>query len=212
VLKREIGAFFRGAAGEWEIGHLAVVAGPTAVGKSWLIARLAEDDRLRERLGVGKDTPAFEAGGLLKLRSLGPIGRLVLHYDILRPYHKRFASYDVDPGASVLGCAEEITFLTLRTTPERLLAQLDRRIASRERPREERFRKLRRFYADDRFLAAWYDHWLSFVEGFNSVTVGSYFVDMHKDYLLTSVPPYRASDTTSTRRSPRSAFASVDAG
>ncbi len=166
------------------IGHLTVIAGLPAVGKSRLIRVLREDDTLRERMAVPKDTPVHTATELLELHWSGTIDHLVLHYDILRPFIKRFPSYELDPGTAALRSAEKITFFTLRTTPERLRAQLESRLASRPR---KRLRKLRPFYADDRFLADWCDRWLTFVQLYRDVTVGHYLVDVHTDYVLTPV-------------------------
>ena len=65
-------------------------------------------------------------------KASSPADELILHYDILKPHHKRFGSHAADPSTAVLYSAQAITFFTLKTTPERLAAQLDQRIASHE--------------------------------------------------------------------------------
>jgi hypothetical protein len=172
------------AGGRKAIGHLTVIAGPTAVGKSHLIRMLAEHDSLREQMAVAKDAPAFAAGELLKLPRVGTIDHLVLHYDILRPFIKGFPSHELDPGTAVFWTADQITFLTLRTTPERLRARLESRYASSPR---KRLRRLRPLYTDDRFLADWYGRWLASVQLYRDVTAEHYFVEAHDGYALTPV-------------------------
>ena len=168
--------------GRRAIGHLTVIAGPAAVGKSYLIRKLAEHDELREQMGIAKDVPALTARAFLKMRRSGTIDHLVLHYDILRPFYHGFPSYELDPGTAGLRSAERITFFTLRTTPERLRTQLEARIARRS---QKHLLTLRTLYTDDRFIADWYDHWLRSVQLYRDVTAGHYFVDAHRDYALT---------------------------
>jgi hypothetical protein len=168
---------------------LTVVAGPTAVGKTRLLQLAATDELLRQRLRVPK-APAVTPKELLRLSSSGPIDELILHYDILKPHHKGFRSHVADPATTTLSHAETIVFLTLRTTPERLAAQLDRRIAAYERKANKRrrlqqLRGLESEYQDNGFVADWYQRWFGFVERFRSVTSASYIVDAHHDYRLT---------------------------
>ena len=169
------------------IRSLTVVAGPTAVGKTRLLQLLDTDDQLRERLQMPK-APAVTSKELLRLTSSGPINELILHYDILRPHHKGFHSHVADPATSTLSHAETITFLTLRTTPERLAAQLDKRIASRKLA-PKKLKKLQQHYGDDGFVADWYERWFGFLERFRAVTTANYIVDAHQGYRLTPYMP-----------------------
>jgi hypothetical protein len=176
--------------GRHSIPSLVVVAGPTAVGKSRMIATAADDDVLRERLQLPTAAHAMTPGRLLKVGPPAGLGKLILHYDILRPHRRRFGSHALDPVNSILGTAESITFLTLRTTQERLVAQLDRRIALGHRPKK--LHRLRPLYEDDEFVAQWYERWFGFVERFHGVTTGNYVVDVHSGYRLTPVSPLTA--------------------
>jgi hypothetical protein len=173
------------------------VAGPTAVGKTSLLQVLATDEQLRERLRVPK-APAVNPKGLLRRSLSGPVDELILHYDILGPHHKGLGSHVADPATTTLSHAETIAFLTLRTTPARLAAQLGRRIAAGEQAQEKprRLRQLRRLephYQDNGFVADWYERWFDFVERFGAVTTHNSLVEVHRDYRLTSLPTGRKS-------------------
>jgi hypothetical protein len=168
----------------WTIGHLIVIAGPRASGKSHFIRLLRSDETLRERLGVARNAPALTAGAFLNLPVVGSIDQLVLHYDILRPLKIGFPSHELDPGTAVLRRSGSITFCTLRVPRERLSAQLEERIARRKNPPKD-LRKLRSLYADEEWLDSWYARWHAFVQQFSAVMAGAYLVDM-----LGADPPY----------------------
>jgi len=173
----------------WAIDHLVVVAGPPAVGKSRLIRRLARDDLLRERLGVPKDAPALAARAVPRRRPTAHEA-LILHYDLLRLLHQAIPAYECDPGLSLLGSAARITFLTVRTSPDRLRAQLEQRAAAPDRPprRQAFHRTLRALYEDDGFVRGWYERWLEFVGRYDAVTIRHSFVEVDDVYALTPVP------------------------
>ena len=137
-----------------------------------------------------KGAPAVTPREFLKLKASSPVDELVLHYDILKPHHKRFSSHAADPSTAVLHSAQSIAFFTLRTTPARLAAQLGRRIDAYKQP-PEKLRELQPLYADGRFVADWYDRWFEFVDEFRDVTTGNYIVDADEGYRLTpvTVPP-----------------------
>jgi hypothetical protein len=175
-----------------------VVAGPKAVGKSHLIERLVEDDLLRERIGIPAGALVCGARTWLRGRpTVGTIDHLVLHYDILRPFDSGETDYHRDPATSALRCADQITFLTLRTSRARLCSQFDRRLgAHKPRVTLERRRRLRELYNHEEFLTEWYDRWLAFVGRWGAVTIGSYLVDPHDPFTLTSVDrEYQPSDS-----------------
>lgn len=167
------------------IRSLTVVAGPAAVGKTRLLRLLATDEQLRERLRVPR-ARAVTAGEFFKLRTSGPIDELILDYDILSPHHKGLGSHTADPAMSILGHAETISFLTLRTTHERLIAQLDGRITARQHA-PWKLRKLRPLYENELFVADWYGRWFAFVERFADVTSRNHLVDTHRGYTLAVV-------------------------
>ena len=177
------------------IQRLTVVAGPPAVGKSHLIRTLHEDDHLRERLGIPEGTLSIKADLLRGQLPSGAIDHLVLEYSTLRPFRKStMRTYERDPVTLLFRCAETISFLTIRMTPELLCIQLDRRIRSmvrRNKPlyRQRLQRQLRPLYQDDRFLDEWYERWLTFVAGFEDITAGNYLVSPHEGYALTPADP-----------------------
>lgn len=179
----------------WAIDHLVVVAGPPAVGKSLLIRRLLSDDLLRERLRVPKGAPDMAARSVTRRRPAA-VEALILHYDLFRLLHQGIPAYEHDPSLALLEAAQGITFLTLRTSADRLRAQLDRRIARRDRPprRQALHRTLRTLYEDDGLVRGWYDLWLEFVARYEAVTVGHSFVEVDEGYALT--PVSRAAPTS----------------
>lgn len=165
------------------IEHLIVIAGPSAVGKSYLIRELRKDHFLAERLGVPQRSLSLRAVQLRRKLPTGALDHLILEYDILRPFTGKVPSYERDPATSLFRCAAQIAVLTLRTTGELLRAQSDSRKWTRApRPRHELCRRL---YEDDALLDEWYDRWLTFVAGFQNVTAGNYIVNVHADYALT---------------------------
>ncbi len=170
------------------IGHLTVVAGPKAVGKSTFIRRLQEDEVLRRRVAIPDDAEVCTGGSWLRREADGPIDHLVLHYDILRPLERGLAGYEHDPATSALAAARAITFLTLRTTPKRLTKQLEQRIASESGSKTvRRLGALRARYDDEQFVAQWYERWLRYTGQWADVTVASSFLEVHRSYALTPV-------------------------
>jgi hypothetical protein len=176
--------------GRWAVGHLFVVAGPSAVGKSRLIRRLTSDDLLRERLGAPKgalrlNPRAAERHGPATLSSL------ILHYDLLRLLNLGIPTYEDDSTLAILlDSAQLITVLTLRTSPDRLRAQLEQRRTARPDRlpnRQAYLRTLQTLYQDDGFVDSWYDRWLDFVARYGSVTVHHSFIAVHEGYAATPV-------------------------
>jgi hypothetical protein len=173
----------------WAIGHLIIVAGPPAVGKSRLIRRMAGDDLLREWLGVPKDAPVLDTRSVVRRRP-SAFEALIFHYDLFRLLNRGIPAYEYDPTLALLDSTQRFTFLTLRTSPDRLRAQLERRrIARPNRPphRQAYFRTLRTLYQDDGFVRGWYELWLDFVDRYEAATVGHSFVEVDKGYTLTPV-------------------------
>jgi hypothetical protein len=166
------------------IGHLTIVAGPTAVGKSHFINLLASDDLLRERFGISSDALVSTARSIGRNPPTEDVDHLVLHYDIMRPFSRNEKPYEQDLPMPLLGRAGTSTFLTLRAPEERLRAQLDARQAEDTR-QQEHFRALRRLYEDEPSLIAWYDRWLRFVQQHSGAR--SYLVHVHQNYAVTPV-------------------------
>jgi hypothetical protein len=141
-----------------DIGHLVVVSGPTAVGKSSFIKGL-DDPKLRKKFGIaGK----FTTIGANRLDDLAP-GRhdtLVFHYDMLRPFDRPLQSHGRDPAFHLLQSAEKITFITLAASGEVLRKRIQTGEAQpTNRKGRKRHKLLFKQYANPAFLKAWYDAW-----------------------------------------------------
>jgi len=147
------------------IGHLAVVAGPTAVGKSTFAARLVKDRQLRERMGLdGDGWRVVDASEIAELTP-GRHDRLILHYDLLRPSRTGIRSHDRDPVLHLMGIAEQLTTLTLMAPADQLRKQLRQgEMAKPDRTTRQRKRdaKLLASYQTPRFLDDWYAGWAAF--------------------------------------------------
>lgn len=111
-----------------KIGHLLIVAGPTAAGKSTLLDHLATVDPLviRERLGVEnlRDWPRIGANRLVKAKELRE-SRVILHFDFLwAPENYRASATLGNRLPALTGGAGEISLVTLWTSAGRLERQL----------------------------------------------------------------------------------------
>ena len=142
-----------------DIGHLVVVSGPTAVGKSSFIRALRSDAALRKKFGIAD---SFTQVGANRLDGLarGRHDTLVFHYDMLRPFDRPLQSHGRDPAFHLLDSAEKITFITLAASGDELRKRL-RSEAARPAGRKGRKRHalLQKQYENPAFLSAWYDAW-----------------------------------------------------
>jgi len=113
------------------VGRLVVVAGPTAAGKSTVIARLERGDlpELAARLDLGDPAGWRVVAGNEKAVAAFQdtrVDRLILHYDFLRSRYKHGTTYERDPGLDVVEAAAEVQLVTVWTEPGRLRRQLER--------------------------------------------------------------------------------------
>lgn len=163
-----------------DIGHLVVVSGPTAVGKSRFIRSL-DDPKLRARFGIADDYSVTSANDLDGLAT-GRQDTLVFHYDMLRPFDRPLQSHGRDPAFNLLQSAERVTFVTLAESGE----VLQQRIRTEEaKPTSRKGRKrhalLEKQYGNPAFLKAWYEAWETatapFAEGGKR-----FLVRGHEDY------------------------------
>ncbi len=110
------------------IGHLLIVAGPTAAGKSTVLDNLATADPLvlRERLGV-EDLPSWSRIGANRLVTSKQVqeSRVILHYDFLwAPENYRAMGSLGNRVPALTRGAREISLVTLWTPAVRLERQL----------------------------------------------------------------------------------------
>jgi SAM-dependent methyltransferase len=154
------------------IDRLIAIAGPTSAGKSTLIEGLAHGRHpdIAVRLGIG-DRATWEPLGVYDIAGdeRPRLSTVVMHYDFL----SRLRQHDqhVEPAAllDVLGCARDITVVTLWTEPARLHEQFEEneiRAYVRQRgvePTNPKTLQLRRDYQDPQTVVNYYRTWLRFV-------------------------------------------------
>ena len=111
------------------MGHIVVVTGPTSAGKSTTCARLKRNEipelAARLEMGDGSRWTFVGAKGLGTLKE-PVVENLLFHYDFLHTYMRNAQVPARDVLLDVLDTAERVTFLTIWTPPEVLLAQLRR--------------------------------------------------------------------------------------
>jgi len=169
------------------IGHLLLVAGPSASGKSSLMAPLTRDARPGDAAGSGaraaNEAAAQAVAGYLgiargahwgrpayakRLSALGDPVRehLVLQYDFSRPLRQYWPLGQPDPVLDVLDCAQRVSAVTLWTPPPRLVRQAVQRARGRlpASARGEPVGKTR-LYADPDQVLSMYQCYFDAVDG-----------------------------------------------
>lgn len=146
-----------------DIGHLVVVAGPTSSGKSTFIERFTGDARFREEFvsdtGEWTTTTAYKVGSLPS----GRIERLVLHYDMLRLMSGSLKTFERDPNLDILRIADKVTILTIGSSRERMIRQIEASALSGPKwLQRKRHRTIRDQYQSPEFLRRWYELWFEF--------------------------------------------------
>ncbi len=119
-----------GAGGETpRTSHLLIVAGPSGVGKSTLMARLARHDippaLLAHLPGDVSEWPQLLAADINKVtpeQAAGFADGLVLHYNLTRCIE--FGGFRGDPALSLIERADRVTVVSLVASPERVATQL----------------------------------------------------------------------------------------
>jgi hypothetical protein len=113
------------------IQSLIVIAGPSCVGKSTLLSQLQKGQRPQVADILGLDVPErWEYSDAVRMRlcSARP-ARLVLHYDLLRPFKLGIkGGYGHDDALDTLDAADQVTLLTLWALPRTLAGRAVRRL------------------------------------------------------------------------------------
>lgn len=167
ILPSEHKGRFLAVAHRRRIGHLLVVAGPTACGKKTFERRLLGGGfpEIARRLGIPDMSVWGEPVPAIRLTEPGPAERthMLLHYDTLRPFTSSAHVFARDEALDILETAERVSVLTLWTPPERLAAQLAASEAGSRRT-SRRHRRIAELYAEPRAVLDHYRQWLAFVD------------------------------------------------
>jgi hypothetical protein len=126
-----------------DLKHIFLIAGPSGSGKStfmreFMFDRLPKDvsDALPDDAKVWQRTSGNELSrkGLERIRtSRARTAGLVVHYDIMRPFSRRFELFSNDPAIKELTASgAALTVLTIAPSREALLEQFLKRAADRD--------------------------------------------------------------------------------
>jgi hypothetical protein len=194
------------------IAELVIVAGPTCVGKTTLLARLRNGElpTLASSLGLdaGSDSvflDAVQVEGPMRRRKPERLERLVLHYDTCRPARLGLADFVRDPVLDLLGEARRVAIVTLWATAdelyrrtverrERSLRGWKRLAASRTQVAE--WARLELLYQERRQVLEHYESWLRFCTRYDAASHG-YISGMERNPLLADRFPFFAFASTS---------------
>ena len=125
-----------------KVGHLVVVAGPTAVGKSTLIERMRAGSapEIAAQLGLsGFEDFAVVSADALSADRQRRTEKLILHYDTALPHVEEHAwTYARDPALDLLACAERVSVVSLRASAKTLRERLVESEFGGRRPRGSR--------------------------------------------------------------------------
>jgi len=165
------------------IGHLVLVAGPSAAGKSSFmnkfVLRARANSESRARYAAGVQSVADHLGitpGLhwapvayakhLHEVSVPELDRLLLQYDFSRPARKYWSRNSADPVLEVLETASRTSAITLWTPPDRLREQARQRDRRRTPlPRRTRGSAKMKGYADPERVLQMYDAFFQEIGG-----------------------------------------------
>lgn len=159
------------------IGHLLVVAGPTAAGQSAVIERLLRNQLPALNRRLGTDDGALWGTPLAADRYAAPQpvekDRMILNYDYLRAATSSPQSFERDPALDILDTADRVTVVTVWAPSDHLADQLSAVMGTVKGRNRERLGALRDKYRDPNPVVAHFRAWLAFaaVKGADSIVV-----------------------------------------
>jgi SAM-dependent methyltransferase len=151
------------------IGRLLLVSGPSACGKSTIIERLCRGEAGAIATACDFD-PAQEWASLDTTRihrdRRARIDRLLLHYDILRPWRRPARYHRRVEGLDVLDCSDRVRVVTLLARPDVLLNRVEQRletVSTNQEKRRRRLLDLRELYRRPRLVARLVLEWFEYL-------------------------------------------------
>lgn len=159
------------------IEDLTIVAGPTSSGKTTFIERLTASPELRRQAGIPQEVAAVVNATRLRQLPDGPLGHVILHYDLMRPFDRSLRTHQRDPATSLALAARRVTVLTLDPPRDRLAGQIK---AANPNP-SKRHLRLEKLYREPGFVDRWYQEWFAFVA---SIGARHLVVDPAEGYAL----------------------------
>jgi 2-polyprenyl-3-methyl-5-hydroxy-6-metoxy-1,4-benzoquinol methylase/GTPase SAR1 family protein len=152
------------------IGHLIMVSGPVAAGKSTFMEKLLSGKLpvVAGQLGLKPDERPPVLGTSSKApRTKAELPVAISHYGFLRPYMRPAAVCARDEALDVIDVAERVTVVTLQVDSDALVERITRGEidATPGGKASQRHVQLREEYRNPRRLAEHYERWIKYVEG-----------------------------------------------
>lgn len=142
--------------GHKRIGHLVLVAGISASGKTSLLARLRDDPVIRARLDLPAWRPRIVNAMDLGHLPMGFIPSLVIHYDLMRPIRHGFKCYSDDPALLILREARVLHSIMLAQS----VTELRQRLCARFPDPTAKARYMK--FGEPGFVVGRYRKWLEY--------------------------------------------------
>lgn len=184
-----MGGRFVAVAHRRQVGSLAVVAGPSGVGKSRFCTRLLDrtDPGLWTRLGLEPDGWQVVSALELPIVDAPRVERMLFHYDLLRPRKGGARTYGRDEALDLVDCAETAVAYALHCPRDELIRRLESRLAKGEEEGagRDQAQLALALYRRPGALRRLYEEWIAFCE---ERRVALRFVDASRDDYAVSGP------------------------